>query len=80
MLSTLRSDLAYAVRMIVKTPVVTLIAIVSMSVAIAANTSIFSILNSWMLRPLPYANADRMVLSDSATGLPNTRLVFTCHL
>ncbi len=62
MLSTLRSDLAYAVRMIVKTPVVTLIAIVSMSVAIAANTSIFSILNSWMLRPLPYANADRMVL------------------
>ncbi|MCZ6918637.1 MAG: ABC transporter permease, partial [Gemmatimonadetes bacterium] len=61
-LSTLRSDLAYAVRMIVKTPVVTLIAIVSLAVGIAANTSIFSLLHSWMLRPLPYANADRMVL------------------
>jgi putative ABC transport system permease protein len=62
MFSTLRSDLAYAARMILKTPVVTLIAIVSLAVGVAANTSIFSILHSWMLRPLPYANADRMVL------------------
>ncbi len=62
MLNTLRKDLLYAFRMIVKTPVVTIIAILSVALGVAANTTIFSIAHSWLLRPLPYPDADRMVM------------------
>ncbi len=61
-MNTLLRDVLYAFRMIVKTPVVTGIAIVSLAIGVAANTTIFSILNSWLLRPLPYPEADRMVM------------------
>ena len=62
MINTLRQDLIYSVRMIVKTPVVTGIAVLSLAIAVAVNTSIFSVLNSWMLRPLPYPDAERLVM------------------
>lgn len=62
MLNTLTTDLKYAVRMILKTPVVTVIAVTSLAVGVAANAAIFSLMNSWLLRPLPYPDADRMVM------------------
>ena len=62
MINTLRQDLIYSIRMIVKTPVVTGIAVLSLAIAVAANTSIFSVLNSWLLRPLPYPDAERLVM------------------
>ncbi len=62
MLNTLLKDVIYSLRMIVKTPVVSAIAVVSLAVGVSANTSIFSVLNSWLLRPLPYTDADRMLL------------------
>ena len=61
-MNALRKDVLYAFRMIVKTPVVTGIAIVSLAIGVAANTTIFSILNSWLLRPLPYPEAGRIVM------------------
>ena len=61
-INTLRQDLIYSIRMIVKTPVVTGIAVLSLAIAVAANTSIFSVLNSWLLRPLPYPDAERLVM------------------
>jgi hypothetical protein len=54
MLNTLVTDLRYAVRMILKTPVVTVIAVISLAVGVDANAAIFSMMNSWLLRPLPY--------------------------
>ena len=54
MLSSLRKDLVYAFRMTLKTPVVTAIAIVSLALGVAANTTIFAIVNQWLLRPFPY--------------------------
>ncbi|MEJ2237137.1 MAG: ABC transporter permease [Gemmatimonadales bacterium] len=62
MISSLRQDATYAFRMILKTPVVTIIAVVSLAIGIAANTTIFSLVNSWLLKPLPYPDADRLVL------------------
>ena len=62
MISSLRQDATYAIRMILKTPVVTTIAIVSLAIGIAANTTIFSLVNSWLLKPLPYPESDRLVL------------------
>ena len=53
MLNTLRGDVLYALRTIVKTPVVTTVAVVSLALGITATTVVFSMLNSWLLRPLP---------------------------
>lgn len=63
MLHTIRQDLTYAFRMIVKTPVVSIIAVVSLGIGISANTTIFSVMNRWLLRPLPYPDAERLVMA-----------------
>lgn len=62
MINTLRQDLTYAFRVILKTPAVTFIAVLSLAIAVGVNTSIFSVLNSWLLRPLPYPDAERLVM------------------
>ena len=46
-------NLKYALRMLFKTPLVTLVAIVSLSLGIGANAAIFSIFNQMLLRALP---------------------------
>lgn len=55
-------DLRLAVRSSLKTPAFTAIAIVTMALAIAANTSVFSLVNALLLRPLPYADPSRIAL------------------
>src|SRR5580693_6127823 len=59
---TLAKDVAYAVRMLAKSPGFALAAILSLAIGIGANTSIFSILDALLLRPLPYRDAERLVI------------------
>jgi predicted permease len=75
MMSSLRQDFRYAVRGLQRTPAFTLAAIVTLGLGIGATTAIFTVVNSVLLRPLPYTDSGRLVniwndLGEGAQSLP----------
>lgn len=55
-----RRDVAFAIRSLLKSPVFTLTALVTIALGIGATTAIFSVVNTVLLRPLPYDHRDRL--------------------
>jgi predicted permease len=73
-MNTLARDLGYALRTFLQSPGFTVAAILSLAIGIGANTVIFSITSALLLRPLPYKNADRLViLWNTSPGLGITQ-------
>jgi putative ABC transport system permease protein len=73
LLETLWKDLTFSVRVLAKKPIFTLVVICTLALGIGANTAIFSVFNSILLRPLPYEAADRLVWiwdSNPSIGYP----------
>ncbi len=55
-------DLRYGLRMLAKSRAFTAVAIMTLALGIGANTAIFSCINAWIIKPLPYTQSDRLMV------------------
>src|SRR4051812_45148402 len=77
MMGHIWSDLRYGVRMMSKAKAFAIIAVLTLAIGIGANTAIFSVINTVLLRPLPYAAADRIVyLNESSKQLEGMSIAY----
>lgn len=60
--SSITRDVRYAIRMLLRNPGFTTIALLTFAVGIGVNTAVFSVFNGVLLRPLPYPDADRITM------------------
>src|SRR5262245_58501410 len=61
-MSTIWQDLRYDLRMLAKSPGFTAVAVVTLALTTGANTTVFSLMNAVLLKPLPFRDTDRVVM------------------
>jgi len=61
-MGTILHDLRFGLRQLGRNPGFTVIAVLTLALAIGANTAIFTVANDFLLRPLPFGNSDRVVM------------------
>ena len=70
MIDQLLHDVRFGVRTLLKNRGFALLAILTLGLGIGANTAIFSVIHGVLLKPLPYADSDRLVLIRRSSGVP----------
>src|SRR5229473_2924343 len=61
-MGTLWWDICYGIRMLMKSPGVTLIAVLTLGLGVGVNTAVFSVVNAFILRPLPVRDSERLTV------------------
>ncbi|MGH9309656.1 MAG: ABC transporter permease, partial [Vicinamibacterales bacterium] len=62
-MDSLIRDVRYGIRVLLREPVVTLLAVLALTLGIGATTAVFTVVNSVLLRPLPYESPERLVVA-----------------
>lgn len=71
-MQTVWQDLRYGVRVLIKTPAFSVVAVLALALGIGVNSAIFSVVNALLIRPLPYGESGRLVQINNFEGRSNS--------